>query len=86
MFKKCMCCGFYTIDSDDEVISSICDVCFWQYDIVAQQHPEKSIGPNKISLNEAKNNYRRYGACKKEYVDRKLVREPKNDEFPMLFE
>lgn len=86
MKNKCPCCGFYTIENHDEIITDICDVCFWQFDIVAQQHPEKSIEANKISLNEAKGNYKKYGACKKEYADKKLVRKPLNEEFPMLFE
>ena len=54
--------------------------------MVAQKHPEKSIGPNKISLNEARDNYKKYGACKKEYADKKVVRKPLNEELPMLFE
>ena len=33
--KICPCCGYYTVESDDEVIVDICDVCFWQYDVVA---------------------------------------------------
>ena len=69
--KKCPCCGFYTIENDEEIITDICEVCFWKFDMVAQKHPEKSIGPNKISLNEARDNYKKYGACKKEYADKK---------------
>lgn len=84
--KKCPCCGFYTIENDDEIITDICDVCFWQFDIVAQQNPQKNIGPNRISLKEAQNNYKKYGACKKEYSDKKLVRKPTNEEMPLLFE
>ena len=86
MKKKCPCCGFYTIDSESEVITDICDVCFWQYDVVAQQYPDKSIGSNKISLKEAKKNYSIYGACKKEYADKNLVRKPLNDELSKNFE
>lgn len=86
MKKKCPCCGFYTIENDDEIITDICDVCFWQFDIVAQQNPQKNIGPNRISLKEAQNNYKKYGACKKEYSDKKLVRKPTNEEMPLLFE
>ena len=86
MKKQCPCCGFYTIDNDEEVVTDICDVCFWQYDAGAQNYPEKSIGSNKISLNEAKKNYKIYGACKKEYVDKKLVRKPFKNELPEFFE
>ena len=38
------------------------------------------------SLNEAKKNYKIYGACKKEYVDKKLVRKPFKNELPEFFE
>ena len=84
--KKCPCCGFYTVDSDDEVIVDICDVCFWQYDVVAHEHPEISIGPNGLSLNEARINYKKYGACKKQFANTKFVRRPLDDELPELYE
>lgn len=80
--KQCPCCGYYTIDNKNEVITDICDVCFWEYDEVAQKFPDKRIGPNKISLNEAKDNYKRYGASKKEYAEKNLVRQPLEDEIP----
>ena len=80
MKKKCPCCGFYTIDSDDEVITDICEVCFWQYDITAHEQHERSIGPNGISLDEAKANYKKYGACKREFADQNFVRKPLNEE------
>lgn len=47
---KCPCCEYYTIDSHDEVIVDICEVCFWQYDMVAHNHPNLVIGPNKVSF------------------------------------
>ncbi len=51
---KCPCCGYCTIESDDEVIVDICDICLWQYDEVAHEKPSEAIGANKISLNDAK--------------------------------
>ncbi len=80
MKKQCPCCGYYTIDDKNEVITDICDVCFWEYDEVTQRFPDRCIGPNDISLNEARNNYKRYGAAKKEYADKKLVRRPRKEE------
>ena len=82
MKKPCPCCGFFTIDSDDEVVVDICEVCFWQYDEVAQKYPEKNIGSNGLSLEQAKENYKLYNACKKEYADNHLVRKPLEDELP----
>ena len=75
---KCPCCECYTVDSEDEVIVDICPVCFWQYDVVAQENPSISIGANKISLNEAKENYKKIGVCKIEF--KQHVREPFEEE------
>lgn len=56
----------------------ICDVCFWQYDEVAQNMPNRIIGPNKVSLNTAKRNYKLYGAIEKHLMN--MVRPPYEDE------
>lgn len=87
MYKRiqCPCCGCYTIEDDGmDVICDICPVCFWQYDWVAQKYPNKSIGPNRISLEQARINYKKFGACRddiKEYVRLPLWEErPENNE------
>ena len=51
---RCPCCGCLTIDDSYGIITDICNVCFWQYDEVAQDMPDHIIGPNKVSLNTAK--------------------------------
>lgn len=48
---KCAVCG-NEIDRFD-----ICDICDWQDDGLDSRDPDKAIGPNKISLNEAKKHY-----------------------------
>ncbi len=78
---KCPCCGYYSIDSEDEVITDICEICLWQYDWVSHKYPNKIIGPNKISLNQAKSNYKLYGVSKEVYIGKNLNRAPKEDEF-----
>jgi len=77
---QCPCCGNFTIESDDEVVVDICDVCFWQYDVVAHHNPEWNIGANHISLNQARENYRKFKVCKNEFRD--MVREPLEEELP----
>jgi len=77
---KCPCCGYFTIDSDDEVIVDICEVCFWQYDTIAHEQPAKNIGANHISLLHARQNYKQFGACKMEMIH--LVRAPLEEELP----
>ncbi|MFF2910549.1 CPCC family cysteine-rich protein [Paenibacillus sp. NPDC057934] len=77
---KCPCCEYFTVESDDEAIVDICEVCFWQYDIVAHKFPERNIGANHVSLSEARENFKKYGACKKEF--KHLVRETLKEEHP----
>jgi len=76
--KRCPCCGYLTIDDWSEVITDICEVCFWQYDEVAQEKPDMIIGPNKVSLNTAKKNYRLVGAIEERFIS--MVRLPHEDE------
>ncbi|RDU22592.1 CPCC family cysteine-rich protein [Anaerosacchariphilus polymeriproducens] len=76
--RRCPCCGYLTIDDSEEIITDICEVCFWQYDEVAHNKPDVAIGANKISLNEAKENYKLFGACEQRFVS--SVRQPLNDE------
>ena len=76
--KRCPCCGYATINDDSEMITDICEVCFWQYDEVAQNNPDKAIGPNKISLNMAKENYKLFGAVEERFLN--VVRLPHENE------
>ena len=78
--RQCPCCGYFTIDSDDEFIVDICKVCFWQYDAPAHKHPDISIGANHISLNDARENYRKFGVCQPEFKN--MVRSPLLEELP----
>lgn len=78
--KNCPCCGCLTIDDCCEVVTDICEVCFWQYDEAAQENPDKIIGPNKVSLNIAKKNYKQLGAVEERFIT--LVRTPYDDERP----
>jgi hypothetical protein len=76
----CPCCENFTVESRDEIIVDICEVCFWQYDVVAHKKPDWNIGANHISLNQAKENYKRIGVCKGEYEN--MVRKPLLIELP----
>jgi hypothetical protein len=75
---QCPCCGYYTIDSEDEVIVDICEVCYWQYDEVAHDNPDTIKGANGVTLNEARMNYKKFGACEQRFLND--VRKPRNDE------
>jgi hypothetical protein len=77
---QCPCCENFTVDSDDEKIVDICDVCFWQYDDITHELPDRNIGANHITLRQAKDNYRQYKVCKIEFIH--LVREQFDDVLP----
>jgi len=76
----CPCCDYFTFGSKEEALFEICEVCFWQYDEVAHDMPEINIGANHISLNQARENYRDFGACERKFKD--SVREPYKEEYP----
>ena len=64
---QCPCCGYYTIEDDGtEIIVDICDVCYWQYDWVAHKYPNNSIGPNRVALEQARINFKEFGACRED--------------------
>lgn len=58
----CPCCGFLTLSSS---IGSheICPVCYWEDDLIQSKEPTCAGGANNISLESAKENYKKYGAC-----------------------
>jgi hypothetical protein len=62
---KCHCCGFYTLENN--VVSDICPVCFWQKDIYQEEHIDDSCGPNLVSLREAKENFKKFGAIEEQF-------------------
>lgn len=76
--KRCPCCGYLTIDDTDEIIADICDVCFWQYDEVAQNKPDIVIGANSVSLNQAKENFKLFSSSEQRFIEK--VRYPFDDE------
>ena len=73
---KCPCCGFYTLPSRGDY--EICPVCFWEDDGLQSEEPDCTAGPNGYTLNEAKENFKKYGAMDKRSIE--FVRPPKEDE------
>lgn len=74
--KQCPVCENYTIEANYD----ICEVCYWEYDVVAQEYPDEIIGANNISLKQAKINYAKFCAVEEKYIT--LVRKPRQDELP----
>jgi hypothetical protein len=76
----CPCCGYLTMGFPDRGSFEICDVCGWEDDNIGFDDPETAWGPNPVSLNEARANYRRIGAAHPRAL--KHVRPPTPEERP----
>jgi hypothetical protein len=76
----CPCCGFLTVGEPPPGTFLICDVCGWEDDNVQFNLPDFRGGANDPSLNEARINYAKFGAAKKESL--KYVRPPLPHEIP----
>ena len=78
MSYQCPCCGFYTFQSPPDGSYEICPVCFWEDDPVQAEDQGRTGGANHVSLQKARLNFARFGAC--EEAVRPYVREPREDE------
>ncbi len=70
---QCPCCQHFTLE--EVAAYDICPVCFWEDDGTTGEH---GFSPNGIGLDEARGNYRAFGACKER--DKQHVRKPQLDE------
>ena len=76
---RCPCCGYFTLDTEPGHFD-ICPVCYWEDDNIQSFEQDYTGGANEISLNEARNNYKKIGAMEEMYLD--IVRPPTEDEKP----
>jgi hypothetical protein len=58
----------------------ICQVCFWEDDGVQFDDPDYEGGANKVSLRQARENFRQFGASDLRFTSN--VRPPRLDEQP----
>ncbi|MBY0456019.1 MAG: hypothetical protein K2V38_01635 [Gemmataceae bacterium] len=58
---QCPCCDYFTLE--ERVDYEICPVCFWEDDGTDLGSLDAPSGPNPITLREARENFRRLGAC-----------------------
>lgn len=75
---KCPCCGFYTLDHKADNTFQICPVCFWEDDGVQLHNPDYEGGANSVSLLQAKQNYKNFGAIEERFKE--CIRLPLEDE------
>ena len=78
----CPCCGHLTLMARPPGTYEICDVCFWEDDRAQFEDPEYEGGANKVSLREARENFRAFGAAEERFLDN--VRPPRAEEKPPL--
>jgi Cysteine-rich CPCC len=76
----CPCCGFVTLDQEPPGTYMICEVCFWEDDGVQFRDPDYRGGANKVSLNEARENFRVDAVSELRF--RSKVRSPRPEERP----
>jgi Cysteine-rich CPCC len=76
----CPCCGFLTMGEPPGSFA-ICPVCAWEDDNVQHRDPSYVGGANRISLSQARENYRSFCACSESEISN--VRAPLPDEFPV---
>ena len=76
----CACCGFITLHERPPGTFEICPVCNWEDDDVQFADPKAQGGANRVSLEEARDNFRTHGAAEPEFRDR--VRRPTASEMP----
>ncbi len=79
MKYPCPCCGHHTFDRPPGKTYGICSVCFWEDDPLQLNDPSLSGGANAVSLNEARENFKKFGACEKRFAQ-------KEQETPMEIE
>ncbi|MGN0818764.1 MAG: CPCC family cysteine-rich protein [Candidatus Coproplasma sp.] len=75
---KCPCCGYYTFTSKPKGEYDICPVCYWEDDPFQAENPDLGNMANTVSLNQARENYKKFSACQEDCI--KYVRLPKKDE------
>ena len=76
----CPCCGFLTLDESPPGTFEICPVCYWEDDNLQFDDPTLRGGANRVSLAEAQENFRHFGAS--DEPSRTRVRPPRPEERP----
>jgi len=76
----CPCCGYLTLSEAPPGTFATCPVCFWEDDEVQFRDPSYRGGANTLSLQEARVNFRQFGAS--DEAHRSNVRPPLPEELP----
>jgi Cysteine-rich CPCC len=76
----CPCCGYLTLPEPPTGTYEICPVCFWEDDNIQFDDPDYEGGANKVSLRQARENFREFGVSELRFKSN--VRQPRPDEMP----
>jgi hypothetical protein len=76
----CPVCGNLTLLRKPPGTYDLCPVCWWEDDGVQFENPDRRGGANAPSLNEARENYARFGASDPDLAGE--VRLPLPEEIP----
>lgn len=69
--NQCDCCDYFTIEAGHDY--EICPVCFWEQDHFGFELLDEPSGANHgLTIREARENFRKYGACSRELVGKTL--------------
>lgn len=75
----CPCCNYKTFTEPiSECLGDICGVCYWEIDFFIKDDNSPSSANHGLSLNQARENFKKFGACEKSLID--CVRKPFNYE------
>lgn len=66
--ESCACCGYQNLDEKGNF--EICKICFWEDDPVQESDPWFENGANKLSLFESQQNYKKFGAVEKRFINK----------------
>ncbi len=77
---ECPCCGNLTLSTQPPGTYELCPVCYWEDDGVQFADPEYAGGANRESLNQARTNFREFGASSQTALSH--VRPPLHEELP----
>lgn len=77
----CSCCKYITFPvPPNEAVAYICPVCYWENDVFISNDNEASDENHGMTLNEARRNFKQFGACSADML--KYVRKPMPEETP----
>ena len=80
--SPCEVCGYLTHAVDERGLNFICPVCYWEDDEFHEDSGNPCDVNHGLSLDEARANYKKFGACEEDMVAH--VRAPKPEELPQM--